>query len=420
MRSVCTILGLLLAFVEATATPAFTTRCLQAHSGQAVLRVLHFGDSHLAGGGQTAFSRFFQGQFPGGGAGFGLPWVLPRPGLRAKASSGWRKSGPTGSGPRLSLAGGQMEAHRAGEWASVEGAFTQVRVHALRTPGGGRLTLSVDGAPLGELDLDGGSDTPARFQAALPASAGGSHRLELRTTRAGRSLLLGISLEGPSGAVYSPIAFNGARAAWLAQVPDSALHAQLAAEAPDLILLAFGTNEANSGGYTPEAYQQLLEGLLTRLRRSAPGAQLVLVGPPDGQMRLGSSANLASVIAIQQALAHRHGALFVDRRQAMGGAGSIDLWAQQGLAHRDLIHLTPQGYDRLTQPVLQSLFADPALSRLAAAASRPLPAPRQAPPQEPSGGRWLFWMRDAQGRLTITDQPDQFPGCVVERKERMN
>ncbi len=312
-----------------------------------------------------------------------------------------------------------MEASSPGEWATVQGEFTRIRIYGMQLPGGGRLHILVEGKIVGTMDFEGLASSPAVFQAEVPFARGrtGSIRkLEIRIVRAGRCQVTGISLEKSTGLVYSPVAFNGARASWMLEVPDSSFRAQLGAEAPDLIILSFGTNEANTAPFLAETYQKGLDNLLLRLTEAAPHARILLTGPPDGHLRTGLSSNLDAVISIQQSLAARHKALFVDQRLAMGGEGSIDSWAREGLANRDLLHLTPAGYERLSIAVLRPLFPGQDLAAIYSAAVPSAGSSRMQAPAPEERQHWLYWVRAENGRLIITDDLTRYPGLKVEKK----
>jgi len=403
------ILGLLLGMplLAMASGPQFGQRCAAVRGDGGVLRILHFGDSHLAAGSQS-FRQFFQSRYGDGGPGLGLPWVDPQPGVATRLSSGWHKHRRPGGDGRIGLSAGFLETWKAGERAELAGAFSRYRLLLLKDPAGGKVQVTVDGAPQGELDLAGPAGQLAVFGQDLPAGAG-SRRVELRTTRDGQVRVLGAALEARSGAVYSSLAFNGAQAAWLNGIPDPLFGALVAAEAPDLVILAFGTNEANGAEFNPEQYRKGLEAILARFRQAAPRAAVLLVGPPDGHLRQGSPGSLASVIAIQQAEAAACGGLFVDQRKAMGGAGAIDAWLQQGLANPDRVHLTAPGYRQLAQVVITGLLAGTGQ----AAASFPAPAARGRASAGPQDGPLppvpashpIYVYRRAEGGVLITDDP---------------
>lgn len=363
----------------------------------APFRVLHFGDSHLSAPvAAGAYREALRQRFGAGGPGFGLPWVRPLPGLRATASGGWLRASRKEAG----LSGAALDARVPGAWLRVVGQFTQVRVHFLRRPGGGRVRLSLDGKVVQEVDLTGPTAGLALVE--VGALEPGSHALEIQAM-AGSVRVLGAAFEAGDGAVHSVVAFNGAEAAWLAALPEALLTAEVAAEKPDAVILAFGTNEGLGGSFQPEAYRRSLRRVLSTLRQAAPSATLVLVGPPDGRARRGSK--LDAVVAAQRELAQHMGAHFVDQRQAMGGAGAIDRWWGEGLAAADRVHLTGPGYQRLSRVVLSDLL--PRLGPVDATALVPV-----LPPSRP-----VLIFRRPDGTLLITDDPAQGAGLAPAKLE---
>jgi hypothetical protein len=304
----------------------------------------------------------------------------------------------------MGLGASFLETWRAGEVASLEAKFSRFRIYLLADPAGGKVAVTVDGRLQGELDLLGPSGRLAVFAKDLPPGLG-TRNMEIRTIRGGLVRILGVALEGASGAIYSPLAFNGARFSWTRSMPDELFQSQLQAEAPDLIILAFGTNEANSRDFSPELYRRELDATLARFQQAAPRAALLLVGPPDGQLRQGSPGALASVIALQKTAAETCGGLFVDQRQAMGGPGSIEAWFRQGWANRDLVHLNPPGYQRLAALVLSGLFAGTGQSGAALRAAQGPRSPEPAPESHP-----LYTFRKPDGGVLITDDPTKVEG----------
>jgi lysophospholipase L1-like esterase len=392
-------MGSSLALESAERPQAFADRCAKARAGRGVVRILHFGDSHLAGEGSSQpFSHFFHTQYGDGGPGLGLPWVSPQPQVTAHATPGWRKSRKAGGDKRMGLGAGYLETWRAGEVAALEGKFSRFRIYLLDDAAGGKVAVTVDGHPQGELDLLGPSGQMAMLARDLPPGLG-SRRMEIRTTRGGLVRILGVALEGASGAIYSPLAFNGARLSWTRAIPDGLFQAQMKAEAPDLVILAFGTNEANEPEFSPDQYRRELDATLARFEQAAPRAALLLVGPPDGQLRQGTSGSLSSVIAIQKAAAEARGGLFVDQREAMGGPGSMESWFRQGWANRDRVHLSATGYQRLSGLVLAGLFAG---------TSQGGPGPKVA--ESVPESHTLFTFRKPDGGILITDDPGKVQG----------
>jgi lysophospholipase L1-like esterase len=380
------------------------------------VRVLHFGDSHAAA--KEALREYrgiLQAQFGEGGPGFGLPWAQKVVGVSAQASTGWRKD--SGAGP--TLCGRWLEASRAGERATLEGRFSRFRLHFLRQRGAGSVRILVDGRTLSELSLPSENPELCLYEKELPA---GSHKLEILCLTEGPVRLLGVALENSHGAVHSAVALNGSQASWLLGIPEDLFVAQVRAEAPDLLILAFGTNEANDRRFDVNTYRQSLEALLTRFRKAAPDAVLLLTGPPDAQLPKALPGAMDQVIAEQRSAAARFGALFLDRREAMGGPGSMNVWNQSGLVQRDFVHFTGPGYERLSRLVLGSLFQrlqqtwdgnpDARLAKASHGAFS-LPATLPAPPAAPRAakeGNPIYVFRTEDGRTIITDHPNTISG----------
>ena len=408
------------------------TRLLEARSGigAARLRVLHLGDSHVSAEPLGRTLRDLLGGVAGGDAGPGLVFPgLPFNATRGRGvivtfSNGWTKSygreplppGDTG------LCGGFAEARRAGATLSLDGRFASARLHLLRQPGGGSALVRVDGRLAGRVDLEGPSDLALFRWSGAVAS-----RLEVEAEAARPVRVLGVALEGDRGGlVYSPAGVVGAQANVLLRCREELFVRQLEAEAPDVVILAFGTNEARDSGFEPSAYAATLETVIRRVRRGAPAALVFLAGPPDQERAAGGRARpvpaLDLVTAAQRDVAARTGAAFLDLREAMGGAGSVARWARSSppLAQPDHVHFTAQGYERLARSVAAELVATLEQERQRVAAAEapfvlpaPLPPRRHPAPEpaaaaraasrEPEGGGGLRSYRDASGRLVLTN-----------------
>ena len=396
----------------------FGALCSKARIGDGVVRILHFGDSHLGGmEARQEFSRFFHTRYGDGGLGLGLPWVARKPGLTAHASQGWLKTSRPQPDGRTGLAGMCLETRQAGEWAELEGPGSRLSLHLARDPSGGRAAVTVDNVPLGEIELSGERGQLAIFEKQLPRK-GGIRKVEIRCVRSGLVRILGVALEEGSGAVYSPLPCNGARLSWMISVPEALFKAQVEAASPDMIILSFGTNESNVRGLDLEAYRKDLATVLARFRKAAPQAALVLGGPPDGVLKQGDPLNLERVIAVQKAEAAACNALFLDQRLAMGGPGSIETWLRQGWAAPDRVHMTAPGYQHLARFCLEGILAGTGQAVALAALPPAAPAARAPRVSEPNT---LYSFRNQDGRVFITDNPakvkDQ-PGQWIQESPR--
>ena len=407
---------------------AAAAQALRARAGLGHFRVLLLGDSHTAARAfQAAWRSHLQAQFGDGGWGYGLPWgsaTAPRCGR----SPGWVLHQPTlrnGSDGRSGPGGAYLEANRAGEQAWVESPFRRLRVHLLRQPGGGRVRLRVDGREAATADLDG----PLEALCLAPELPREGRRLEI-LCEGGAVRILGVALENGPGAALGALGTIGAQASWLLRSEAPVFDAVLRREAPDLVVLAFGTNEASLGDFDPAAYRAKLQALLQRVRAALPKAALLLLAPPDCHLPKGRPGALATVTRIQEEEAKRSNGLCVSLRQAMGGEGTMQAWSQTGLGLRDRVHFSAEGYLRLARAALGQLFAqmerarpaleggeDPRIARtLAGAFELPSQAPRLlgrfeiAPVESAPAPRPIYTFRTEDGRLFITDDPEKVEG----------
>jgi len=124
------------------------------------------------------------------------------------------------------------------------------------------------------------------------------------------------------------------------------LEKELAFLAPDLIMVALGTNDTYSADFDASTFEHQLDSLLLRVKRSSPNASVLLTTPPDCK-RYRKYANKNNLIAsdIIKKLAIEHNCAVYDWFNIMGGLGSVDQWYNASLASKDKVHFTKKGYD---------------------------------------------------------------------------
>ncbi len=329
------------------------------------VRIMHFGDSHAAADVLTAdIRRHFQGDFGDGGAG----WIVPRnpmstrrQGVASGATSGWSIEGIGGRvtphriyGP----AGIALSTSQPNERVWVEASGNHFELYYVRQPGGGRIDVLVDGQSVLDAPLSLSSPRPEASHLFFDTpAANGRHRVEIRTLIAGPVSVLGIVAEHIApGVVYDVLGVNGARASRILSWNQLALAAVLTDRKPDLIVLEYGTNEVADNGWTVASYQRLLAGLLRRLQSAAPQASLILLGPPDRSDLPVAVNRMPLLIEAQRRTAFEVGAAFWSSYDAMGGAGSMNAWAAQGLGQGDHVHLTRAGYNQIADYFYRDLM----------------------------------------------------------------
>lgn len=331
------------------------------------VRVAVYGASHTQADIYSGYLRYYlQSRFGNGGLGF-VPLGTDRgwahrldfkvKGRGFKVQYAQKHSAPARQG-RFGLAG----------TAAVAGANAWVRIWPENTsdpdltasqyglfyaaePEGGAIAVSVDGDSPVELPTRASQLEPRyhTFERAL-----GWHKIDIRTLGSGSARLFGLSVErAQPGLVIDTMGIRGTRAANMLLWDQALWEEHVRRRAPDLVLLAYGTNETTDRGQPIAEYSNDLSQVLRRIRHAMPEASCVLVGPGDFPKAQGGTwiprPRLLEIIREQQRLAPEFGCGFWNTYEFMGGEGSMMAWARSNprMGSQDHIHLTARGYVRM-------------------------------------------------------------------------
>ena len=357
-----------------------------AKTGQRT-RLSFFGASHTGADLWTGrIRRTLQDRFGDLGHGFILPAALYK-GYRGSdvnlcRTQGWLSDWVgKGNGHRDGLLGpggmsvssadardfGWIETTRQNKHGRKVSSF---EVLALAQPGGGGLLLQVDDTDSHRVETNGPGASLLRIRIEVPD---GPHRLLLRPAGDGEVRLFGVSLERQgAGILVDAMGIRGRQMkTWLNWDQDLAGQG-LRALAPDLVVLAYGTNEASQQKYSMQEYRADLRLALSQLRSRLPeDVPCILAGPSDRGVRLGGNRfaiwdRTAPVAQVQREVSSEYGCAFWDWQQATGGPGSMVAWyfTEPRMAARDLIHFNRKGYQWLGDrfvAALDALESDPRL-----------------------------------------------------------
>jgi lysophospholipase L1-like esterase len=341
--------------------------------GETTARILHYGDSHVAADLLTgALRRNLQGCFGDAGAGFvlaGKPYsYYARPGVTMQASGGWRVGGLSEAAlvddGRFGLAGISFTAMAVGESFKVTAPSRRFDVYLLRQPGGGAVTIFLDGlACQRNLSLAASRSEAAYVEVVAETAA--VHSLEVTITKPGAVRVLGVDVKrDTAGVIYDALGINGARMMRMLQWDWRILSSNLTRSAPDLIIIAYGSNEVGDADLNLDEYGERFFVLLEQLHEAAPRAALLVIAPPDRAVKIGNRwqtiSRLPALVAAQRQATRKAGAAFFDLFHAMGGAGLITRWVtmREPLAQRDRVHLTATGYRLVADWLYEALMRD--------------------------------------------------------------
>ena len=327
------------------------------------VHILHFGDSHTAADDWTGALRIlFQNRFGDGGAGFSMAGVpfkgYRRFDVRGGASKAWESAGlRTGEGDGyFGLGGVSISTDRPGQTIFLDADCDSVELDYWQQPGGGRVALSDNGETVREFSTEG-PFAPGFLE--YPTSAG-HHRFEVRTIEAAPVRLFGWVTAKPKGITYESMGINGAEAALIQKWDENMHAAYIERRAPALIVLAYGTNEASDSKWNEERYLETFSAVLQRLRRAAPAASILVLGPPDRFYRVKGHwipfEGVDHIVAAQQEACRENRCAYWNTRARMGAEGSMVNWVFAGLAQGDYVHFTSLGYQRLATVLFQDIM----------------------------------------------------------------
>lgn len=353
---------------------------LRARTREESVRVLWLGDSHTAADFMSDRVRgALSKELGAGGPGFVRLGVSPyRHGrMRFEIGGKWHRTPEQPSRRSRVQDGvfglcGMRSVPDAGAWTSARsfdsglargGKVTWSLLH--RMPKGAALKVSLGARTTTLDDQTATEEVPGSSIRRLHLEGGVADELRIDHL-AGAPELFGAYVEGDTpGVVIDTCGIDGARVATALAWDSASWQAEVRARKPDLLLIAFGTNEAFDEGRV-ERYAGEYTELLSRARAAVPNLPCLVLGPPDAAERGGGTKErVLEVTAVQQKAAAELGCAFVSALALMGGEGSFAAWmnAEPPLAKRDRVHLTTPGYERLGEGIIAALmpgYAQPA------------------------------------------------------------
>jgi lysophospholipase L1-like esterase len=348
-------------------------------SGQApagtVLRITQFGDSHTASDTITSGLRqLLQARWGDAGIGWIAPMKVSSQSHRLVKyeSRGWKLSSsrqardpsrqkifpmggfiatPVKSGARITVLprdenGGTWQARFAiKHWkAPLTLRDANRRQIALKPPGPSGIWREVS------------VKTPLRLPFTISAAVPDAAELGGIWLEKNRSAGVVVSAIGANGTTLKNWEYWSEPYQWTDQLRDSR---------SDMVIIAYGTNEAIRPDLDLAEMRNILRESLRTVRKALPDSVVVIVGAPDSLQakKRGFSCEerlfpmLREVKRVQLEVAREEKTLFWDWQTAMGGPCAIDAWLDEGLAKGDLTHLTMEGYHKSAEIFYRDLMA---------------------------------------------------------------
>lgn len=271
--------------------------------GRKPVHILQIGDSHTAGDNITGGWRdLLQAQYGSGGRGVSAAG-RPYPGYltfgaTSSMSPGWTvKSifGSTSAAPRplVGLSGFSistaLDGATLGLTADPNEVFNRFTICALTQPGAGSLTIQL-GLTSEEFNLSSYTERSEcrTIEAQQP-------QLSVQIIARGGPVTITSwgSFRDNGGVVVSNVGVSGSQFIHQARADDSVISEELRSYKPDLVVIAFGTNEGFAPRVEAGQYEIVLRSQIQRIRRLVRNVPILLLGAPDANTRniaLGNNA----------------------------------------------------------------------------------------------------------------------------------
>jgi lysophospholipase L1-like esterase len=335
----------------------------------AVTRITHYGDSPTTADLITGDARaMLQERFGDAGHGFILiakPWAWYQHRGVELSASGWLPFPASRFEARdglFGLGGVSFTGDAARTRIRLEDpGQSQFELYYLEEPNAGSVTIEADGHLIAKVSADADTKASRFFTFAVP---GGASDLELRAE--GKVRLFGFTAAKPGpGVVYDSLGLNGASITVLSRMFNAAHWAgQMRHRDPQLIIVNYGTNEADFAAFIQRGYEAELREAIRRIRGAVPQASVLVMSPMDRGRRNGiadidTMETIPRIVEIQRRVARDTGCAFFDTFAAMGGTGTMARWynAQPRLVSADLIHPYPAGGKQIASVFVREIEA---------------------------------------------------------------
>ena len=190
----------------------------------------------------------------------------------------------------------------------------------------------------------------------------------------GEFTLTGVLLEsGMSGICVHGIGVNGASVPSYLRCVD--FERDLALIKPDLVIFSIGINDAADQDFTEFCFKHNYKELINTIQRVSPDCALLFVTNNDSYKKVRKNKyevnpNGLVVERVFMELGATYNAAVWDQFDIMGGLKSMEEWEKAGLAKKDKVHFTSEGY-RLLGDLLYNALMDRYIEHLKSTANKP-------------------------------------------------
>ncbi len=249
--------------------------------GARTVTILQLGDDHIAADRFSGGLREqFQSRFGDAGRGMLTPGLYLARGVKFDRGGEWQAALSTGNVPGpYGITGSKLSSGSTSAWlrlTATDQPFTWCELTFDSGPENGSALISLDG-DMKQASVRGTAQSwrnirlehTARELLIRPKGDGliTLHSISIGTDKPGvRFVNLGV----PGATALTPLSWD-----------RNYMQADMKRLAPDLIILAYGTDESFNDDLDLSGYETKASAAIARIRQSAPQASLLVVGPPD-------------------------------------------------------------------------------------------------------------------------------------------
>ena len=375
------------------------------------VHIIQLGDSHTAADHMTdALRTQLQNRLGNGGMGWGMPMYFAGQRLSRFGydNQGWQPISSRSQRDENYTLGGLLATPQ------FDGATLTIK--AKQNEQAQKITVSLrqasqDGAFIGS-DAQGRRFTleaPVKNNTWQTVSFNAQLPFTLRAQNANHSAIGGWWAQNQSGrgAVVSALGINGGELSYWDRWNSTAWRNELATIAPQLVILAYGTNEGYNNSLDVDHAREILTEKIRQIRSASPKTAIMIISAPESLKNTAGSCGtrpikLDAVQNMQYQVAQSSQTLFWNWQQAMGGECSMKSWINRGDAARDGVHFSASGYQKLGQMLANDLLE---LSNLSPSTPNTQPnsgySPNSAPISQPQNyGSGSICMTNDDGTQT--------------------
>ncbi|MBP7496590.1 MAG: hypothetical protein KA792_02885 [Bacteroidales bacterium] len=153
---------------------------------------------------------------------------------------------------------------------------------------------------------------------------------------------LGVESDNP-GITYNSVGINGAEVVSYLNSLYFSNHLKIIK--PALIIISLGTNDASVRYFNQTLFQNNYNALIKMINKVCPGTPIILTTPPSSYYKKKYiNKNIPLACEAVYKVAELNNCAVWDLYKVMGGLSSMKLWLNNGLAVKDKLHFSANGY----------------------------------------------------------------------------